>query len=240
MINDPLFYAVAIPAIILVGISKGGFGGPLGMLGVPILSLAISPVQAAAILLPILVSMDMIGLYAYRGKADWMVLKAMLPFAMLGIGLGWLLAGNVDEHFIRLLVGLTAIAFVLNYAWRTITKRQIATHGPASAAAWGATAGFTSFIAHAGGPPFQIHTLPLGLHRVTFAATAVYFFLDSQCGQTHSLFRIGAILDTESHHHPRAASHSPLGNAARHLSGQTRRPRGILPPVLSGNVPDIP
>ncbi len=176
MIIDPLFFAAAIPAIILVGLSKGGFGGAIGMLGVPIMALVISPVQAAAIFLPILICMDLVGLYAYRRKANWSLLKTMLPFAMFGILVGWLLADQVDENIIRLIVGLTALAFVGDYIWRMIRQQNLATKGPISAAVWGTASGFTSFIAHAGGPPYQIHTLPLGMHRITYAATAVHFF----------------------------------------------------------------
>ena len=176
MINDPNFYMAAIPAIILVGLAKGGFCAPLAMLGVPMLSLVISPVQAAAIFLPILICMDLVGLYAYHGQASWKVLRAMLPFALLGIGIGWLLAGSVNEQFVRLMVGLTALAFVADYLWRMVGKHELTTRGSLSAALWGTTAGFTSFLAHAGGPPYQIHTLPLRLAPITFAATSVYFF----------------------------------------------------------------
>ena len=176
MITDLSFYIAAIPAIILVGIAKGGFCSPLAMLGVPLLSLIISPVQAAAILLPILICMDFVGIFAYRGKADWHVLKSMLPFAIIGIAIGWLLAGYLNEHVIRLLVGLTALFFVANYAWRAIKKQTLTTRGPVSAAIWGSATGLTSFIAHAGGPTYQIHTLPLGLKPLVFAATSVYFF----------------------------------------------------------------
>lgn len=176
MITDPLFFAAAIPAIILVGLSKGGFGGAIGMLGVPIMALVISPVQAAAIFLPILICMDLVGLYAYQDKANWPMLKTMLPFAILGIAIGWLLADQVNEQIIRLIVGLAALAFVADYLWQLFRRKQQKAKGNLSAAFWGCTSGFTSFIAHAGGPPYQIHSLPLGMNRITYAATAVYFF----------------------------------------------------------------
>ncbi|WP_319532815.1 sulfite exporter TauE/SafE family protein [uncultured Cohaesibacter sp.] len=176
MLTDPMFYLAAVPAVILVGLSKGGFGGSLGMLGVPMMALVISPIQAAAIFLPILICMDAVGVYSYWGKANWQVLKGILPFAIVGITCGWLLADHVDEDVIRLMVGLVALAFVLDYIIRTLLKKQVSTRGRASAIVWGTTAGFTSFVAHAGGPPYQIHTLPMGMHRVTFVATSVFFF----------------------------------------------------------------
>ncbi|SNY90947.1 hypothetical protein SAMN04515647_1138 [Cohaesibacter sp. ES.047] len=176
MLTDPIFYLAAVPAVILVGLSKGGFGGSLGMLGVPLMALVISPIQAAAIFLPILICMDIVGLYSYRGKANWQVLRGILPYALVGITVGWLLADLVDENIVRLMVGLVALAFVLDYVVRILRKKEFGTRGPISAAVWGTTAGFTSFVAHAGGPPFQIHTLPMGMHRITFVATSVYFF----------------------------------------------------------------
>ncbi|WP_316860672.1 sulfite exporter TauE/SafE family protein [uncultured Cohaesibacter sp.] len=191
MITDPYFYAAAIPAIILVGIAKGGFCSPLAMLGVPVLSLVISPIKAAAIMLPILICMDFVGLLAYRGNANKSVLKSMLPFALLGIGIGWLLAGQFDEHIIKFLVGLTALAFVADYAWRTIRKKTIATRGPISAGIWGTITGLTSFIAHSGGPPYQIHTLPLGMAPITYAATSVYFFTTMNTVKLVPYFALG-------------------------------------------------
>nr|WP_321524624.1 sulfite exporter TauE/SafE family protein [uncultured Cohaesibacter sp.] len=191
MITDPSFYFAAIPAIILVGIAKGGFCAPLAMLGVPILSLVISPIQAAAILLPILICMDFVGLIAYRGNANWSILKSMLPYALIGIGLGWLLAGYLNEHIIKFLVGLTALAFVADYAWRSLRKKAIATRGPISAGVWGTITGLTSFIAHAGGPPYQIHTLPLGMKPLVFAATSVYFFTTMNTVKLIPYFALG-------------------------------------------------
>ena len=176
MIIDPLFYLAVVPALILVGLAKGGFCGPLSMLGVPIAALVISPVQAAAILLPILVCMDIVGLMAYRGKANWPMLREILPFAFLGVFLGWLLADQVSDDVIRLLVGLVALAFVADYSWRKFTNRQIRARGTVSAALCGTTSGFTSFIAHAGNPPYQIHALPLGMDPIRFAATSVHYF----------------------------------------------------------------
>lgn len=174
------FYYFAIPAVLLVGLSKGGFAGSLGMLGVPILALSISPVQAAAIMLPILIVMDLVGIIAYRGKADWSILRLMIPAACIGIGLGWLMADMLSEDLIRLAVGLTALAFVLDYAYGKISKSRSQDNkhdkGPLSAMFWGSVAGLTSFIAHAGGPPYQIHTLSLGMKKIPFVATAVYFF----------------------------------------------------------------
>src|ERR671913_2602357 len=100
MIDDPAFYALAVPAVLLVGLSKGGFGGAGAILGVPIMSLAVSPVQAAAILLPILLVMDGVGLYAWRGTRDRGSLVHLLPSALIGVAIGWALAAAVSSDHV--------------------------------------------------------------------------------------------------------------------------------------------
>ena len=114
-IEDPWFYAAAIPAIILYGISKGGFGGGLGILAVPIMSLVISPVQAAAIMLPILCLMDLFGLWAYRFQWDPVNLRILIPAAVVGITIGTLLFSYLTPEIIKLLLGAIAVLFTLDY-----------------------------------------------------------------------------------------------------------------------------
>ena len=89
MIQDPLFYIAAVPAILLVGLSKGGFGSGLSLISLPMMALVISPIQAAAIMLPILILMDMIGLVAWRGVFDGKCLVILIPAAIVGVGIGW-------------------------------------------------------------------------------------------------------------------------------------------------------
>src|SRR6185295_4804395 len=110
MIDDPWFYVAAVPAMIILGVSKGGFGA-VGILAVPLLSLVISPVQAAGITLPILVASDVIALVSYRRVFDAGVLKLMIPSALVGIAIGWATASLVSEDLVRLIVGLIAVFF---------------------------------------------------------------------------------------------------------------------------------
>lgn len=175
-ITDPWFYAAAIPAVFIVGLSKGGFGGTLAMLGVPSMALVVSPVQAAGIMLPILVVMDIIALFAYKGEADRRCLLFMLPAAMLGIGAGWATAHYVNEIFVTLLIGVISFVFVLDYVWQSRRKTEPAPHNLKKGFFWGSIAGFTSFVSHTGGPPFQLYTVPLRLAPSLFAGTAVIFF----------------------------------------------------------------
>src|SRR5690606_40443229 len=111
LLSDPWFFAAAVPAVILVGLSKGGLGGAMALIGVPLMALVVSPVHAAAIMLPILIVMDMVSLWTWRGERDPVTLKLMLPGAVVGIGLGWLTAAVVTTGAVRLIVGMVALTF---------------------------------------------------------------------------------------------------------------------------------
>jgi uncharacterized membrane protein YfcA len=185
LITDPLFYATAIPAVLIVGMAKGGFGGPVALMGVPLMSLVISPVQAAGILLPILVLMDMAGLYAYRGTYHWPSLRLLLPAGVVGIGIGYLTAAYVTDAHVRLIVGTIAVVFTLNHWFGAQIRKALAmdvrsgtqqTSRPSAGLFWGAVGGFTSFVSHAGGPPFQMYMLPQRLDPKLLAGTAVIYF----------------------------------------------------------------
>ena len=173
--QDAQTLLVAMIAVVLVGLSKGGLGGAFALLGVPILSLVMPPIQAAALLLPILLMMDGISVWAWRGWFDRTTLWHLLPPAMVGIVIGTLTAVITSEAFVRLIVGLLALGFVARMALMRDSGKS-GQHGRLSGAFWGAFAGFTSFVAHAGGPPFQIYALPLRLDPRLYTGTSVIFF----------------------------------------------------------------
>lgn len=176
MITDPYFYLFAFPAVLLTGISKGGFGGALGVVGVPLMALVISPVQAAAIMLPVLCMMDLVGVRAYLGKWDVANLKIIVPGALIGIVLGTVTFGFFSENIIRMSVGVITVAFVLN------NLRQVhAGDGPSdqsrtSGTFWSSVSGFTSFLAHSGGPPIMMYLMPQRLEKIVFVGTINAFF----------------------------------------------------------------
>lgn len=175
MIDNTLFFPIAIFAILIVGISKSGFGGGLGVLAVPLMSLVIPPQQAAAILLPLLIVMDWFTIWHYRKNWDKRNLLILLPAAIVGIVLGSLFFKYLTEAHIRILVGFLAILFVGNY----FMKRQaVKRHGAdvPRGLLWGSIAGFTSFGVHAGGPPINIYLLPQQLDKSIFVGTTVLFF----------------------------------------------------------------
>ena len=193
LLSDPWFYVVAVPAVILVGLSKGGFAGGVGFVGVPLMALVIPPVQAAAILLPILCVMDLAALWTWRGVFDRKVLTDMLPGSLIGIALGWLLAASVTVAMIRLVVGLVAITFVGR--WVYLSLRHGNNHASApnriAAAFWGTVSGFTSFVAHVGGPPFQVYALPLRLDPKVLSGTTAIFFAITNAIKMVPYFALG-------------------------------------------------
>jgi uncharacterized membrane protein YfcA len=111
MIADPVFYALAVPAVLIAGISKGGFGGGVGIIAVPMMTLAISPVEAAAIMLPILCVMDLVGWWAYRKIWYRPHMGKILAAAMVGTLAGMLTFHSIDDNAIRLMVGFLAFAY---------------------------------------------------------------------------------------------------------------------------------
>jgi uncharacterized protein len=175
IITDPMFYVAATPAVILMGFAKGGFSG-LGLIAIPLMALVVSPVKAAALMLPILCIQDVVSVWAYRNTFDKRNLVIMLPGALIGIGLGWLLAAKVSDDIVKIGVGLVSIGFVLVY-WRKRAETGDPIPGKIPAGLfWGGVSGFTSFIAHAGGPPFQVHVMPQRLQPQTYVGTSTWFF----------------------------------------------------------------
>lgn len=178
MITDPVFYYLAVPVVILVGMSKGGFGGGFGTLAVPLLALMIDPRLAAAILLPILCSMDAVSLWSFRGTWDKLNLKILLPGALLGTVAGALTFEMTNADWIRLVIGLLSIYFVAHYVWGRRFLEQLQARKPNKVAGsfWGSVAGYVSYIAHAGGPPVAIYLLPQHLSKSVLAGTTILFF----------------------------------------------------------------
>jgi uncharacterized protein len=176
MLIDPWFYAVAIPAVVLTGLSKGGFLGGIGGVAVPLMSLVISPVQAAAIMLPILIAMDWAGVWAYRREWSAANLKILLPAATIGILLAWQTAAFVTDAHVKLLVGVIGVVFALD--WWLGLRPNTAAPGPKTVkgSIFGAISGFTSFVSHTGGPPYAVYMLPQRLPNAIYAGTAVMFF----------------------------------------------------------------
>jgi uncharacterized protein len=172
---DIWFWAAAVVAAALVGMGKGGV--PIvGMLAVPVMALVMNPVVAAGMLLPVYIVSDAFGLYAYRHAYDRRVLAVVVPGAIAGIGVGWATASLVPEAAITLLVGVIGVAFALNLILRKAVVAEPQEPQVAKGLFWGTVTGFTSFVSHAGAPPYQVYTLPLGMTKAVFAGTSTIAF----------------------------------------------------------------
>ena len=175
MNTDPFFYLVAIPAVLLLGLSKSGFGAGFGSLAVPMMALAIPVPQAAAIFMPLLFVMDVLTLKAFRKELDWALFRFVLPWGLLGIAVGAALFKTLDPRTVAGLVGL--------FAWGFLAQRKLfppKADAPPPGKFWGAfmstTAGFTSFVSHSGGPPINAYVIPLKLAPMVFTGTLAAFF----------------------------------------------------------------
>ena len=175
MITDPVFYAVAVPAVTLYGLSKGGFSG-VAILSTPLLALAVPPIQAAAIMLPVLIVQDVVTVWSYRKTWDARTLLHLAPGALLGIAAGFLFASWVSDSAVRIIVGLIAVSFCLDRWIRSGARIDARPHDWRSATVLGAISGYTSFVIHVGGPPFNMYALARGLSRDVFVGTAGVFF----------------------------------------------------------------
>lgn len=175
IIADPWFYAVAVPAVLLMGLSKSGFGGGLGALAVPLMALAVPVPQAAAIMLPLLAVMDGFGLAALWREADRALLKLLLPAGLVGTVVGTASFGLLATATVAGIVGALTLLFLAQRVF--FPPRPDAPPPPRWAGALlGVAAGFTSFVAHAGGPPVMAYVLPLKLTPIRFTATMAVFF----------------------------------------------------------------
>jgi uncharacterized membrane protein YfcA len=177
------FFIGASFAVLITGIIKGGFGGAAGGLAVPIMSLWISPAVAAGVMLPILCAMDVLGVRAYWGKWSWAILRPVLLGALVGISVGSLMFHSLSPQQLKLIVGTIAVVFVLN-KWLSLADRLVTllnrskqAMGSLGGAFWGSLSGFTSTIAHAGGPPFSVYILSRQIDRTSVVACSALYFL---------------------------------------------------------------
>ena len=179
MITDPIFYLFAIPAVLCFGMAKGGMGGGVALVSVPLIAMVLPPLQAAAVLLPVLLVMDVVAIWSFRGKFHWRSLQIMLPGALLGILIGTFTFRYLSEDAIRILIAIISLVFAGNYYIQVlIHKREppTARDSLVRGSFWGAVGGFTSFGIHAGGPPINVYMLPLRLERKLLMGTLALFF----------------------------------------------------------------
>jgi uncharacterized protein len=178
LFGDPWFYVASIPALLLTSISKGSLGLGLGVVAVPLIALHLPVPVVVTLLLPILCLTDLVTLWQYRGEWSWPLLRIVIPAALVGIGLGALAIHHLSEAWLRLGVGVISVDFARR-RWlesRRPARQEHHRLHPASSIFWGATSGFTSFMANAGEPALAIYLLPYKLTKRCFAGTTAAFF----------------------------------------------------------------
>lgn len=174
IITELWFYITAIPAVLIYGIGKGGLGGALGVIAVPLMALTIAPAQAVAIMLPILCVMDILAVKQHYRHADIEQLKLMLPGSIGGVIIAGIFLSITPESGLKLLIGVLSLLFCLQYVIQTNGEQKRS--GKISAWFWSILSGFSSTAIHAGGGPASIYLLPLGLDKVTLVATMAVLF----------------------------------------------------------------
>jgi uncharacterized membrane protein YfcA len=175
---DWMFFAVAVPAVLLAGVSKGGFGSGAAFAATPMLALVMPPAEALALMLPLLMVMDAASLRPYWRLWDGAASRLLILGGLPGVAAGWILLARVDADAFRLLIGAIAVGFV---AWQAVRAAGIVLLRPRAAGSaaglfWGFLAGFTSFVSHAGGPAAAVYLLARGLGKTAFQATTVIVF----------------------------------------------------------------
>lgn len=175
---DPWVMAVAVPAVLFTGISKGGFGSGAAFAAAPILALVIDPRMAVGLMLPLLMLIDLFTVKSFWGRWHGPSARALILGALPGIGLGMWLFRVADADTFRLLIGAIALLFVAyqvarGRGWLRLADRPF---NPLGGAVAGAVAGFTSFVSHAGGPPVAVFLLAQGMGKTAYQATSVIVF----------------------------------------------------------------
>ncbi len=193
LLADPDTLIACALAVILVGMAKGGFSG-LGALGTPVAALVLPPSTAAAILLPILIVQDVVSVWSFRHAWDKWIVAWMLPGAVLGVGLGWVLAAGIDEKALMGVLGGITLLFGLYRLWVERGSRIVAASTSPGwvGALFGVATGFTSQVAHAGGPPFQMWVAPRKLPHLAYAGTNSILFAAINWIKVPSYMMLGA------------------------------------------------
>jgi uncharacterized membrane protein YfcA len=178
MFSDPLFYLVGYPTIFMIALSKGAFGGGLALIGAPLLALVMSPIEAAIVVLPCVTLMDLFALRSF-GPKSWSKpdLVWLVPGLLIGIVAGYIFFEFVDARLVSLTIGAVTLAFAVDYFLRRPVATTVRPVSPPLALLAGWASGFTSFVAHAGGPPAYMYLLSRGLDKTVYAGTNLAMFM---------------------------------------------------------------
>lgn len=192
LLSDPMFMAVAVIGVSLLGVSKGGFLG-LGVIALPMMSLFVPPLQAAAIILPTAIAQDVLTVYAYWRQWSVWNLKIMLPSMVCGMFVAWLLAASLTAAEIRLAIGLIAALFVLRHWMSKRFARYTPQPSVATGIIFGMIGGVTTMFANAGGPAWQMHLLPQKIEKLPYIGTVSILFAASNLFKIPGFATLGTL-----------------------------------------------
>lgn len=168
------FIAVAL-GVLLMGLSKSGFGAGIGFLAIPLIASYSSLELALGLMLPVLTCIDFVGLKFFYRHFDRGVIKLIVPAALLGTVLGFLFYKSLNPSMVSVIVGILILIFLFFRAVN-LNKQKITQSNKFFGFLVALISGFTSFVAHNGGPPILAYLLPLKLEPIKFAATLSIFF----------------------------------------------------------------
>lgn len=179
MPSEPLFYLIGWATTLLVAIGKGAFGGGLAILGVPLLALVADPLQAAIMVALLVAAMDLFAIGSF-GVSSWSKpdLAWLIPGLVAGIAIGYAVFLIVVARIVTLIIGVVTLAFTAHWFARgRLSPAGRMPLSPPLALLAGTAAGFTTFVAHAGGPPVAVYLLARGLPKAAFVGTTIAFFM---------------------------------------------------------------
>jgi hypothetical protein len=175
--QDFWFYGVGLPTIFMMAASKVAFGGGLAIMGVPLLALVVDPITAAIIIAPLVSVMDIFTFRAFP-PSTWSApdLRWLLPGLVVGIVLGALMFTLVDARLVGLVIAVVTLAFSARWFMGGARSKTIYPVRPALAVGCAVVGGFTTFVAHAGGPPIAMYLIGRGLDKRTYVGTTAAVF----------------------------------------------------------------
>jgi uncharacterized membrane protein YfcA len=162
-------------------------------MALPLMSLFVPPLQAAAIILPTAIAQDALTMWVYRRHWSGWNIAIMVPSMFIGMVLGWLMAASLSATHIRLAVGLIAALFVARYWLARRFERFVPKPSVATGVVFGAIGGVTTMLANAGGPVWQMHMLPQRLDKISYVGTFAVLFAASNLVKIPGLATLGFV-----------------------------------------------
>ena len=133
---------------------------------------------STGIILPMLIAADVVAVRAFRQHAQWTYIRRMLPATIVGVVIGFVLMGRLDEKLFEPIIGTIVLVLVVMQVARMARPGLFANvpHSRAFAWAMGLLAGVTTMLANAAGPIFVLYALAVGLPKYELVGTGALFF----------------------------------------------------------------